>query len=311
MSIDNLVLLLQTYYQVNTKHPVPSALEFRVFDLYALRNVQVVTGWVQIRNCSYLTQMAGGLSQLREIRSINRYYGAFSLESNAQLTGGLQAVFPALPFGSVQLGSVVNNPNFCDDSDTRFHLQSNAPAAQCGCTDTLALNIMNMTSGTPINVPGAAPIPGVSLTYYDDGSCEGPTCSSCITGTTGTCAFRLNNGDNLCVVAVNGICPPLANGSGTQACDLCVGVVCNEPPSCFNASSGVCSNTSGLCVYSAYLPAGSQCNDGNPSTGKSGASLFHLAYEFNSHLVAPYVSLVVCTNVCLCGLERGKWYGLY
>ena len=147
----------------------------------------------------------------------------------------------------------MSNPRLCDNSDTRFSLQGNAPAAQCGCTDPLALNVMNMAS---------------NVTYYDDGTCEGATCSNCITGSTGTCAFPLSNGDSLCMAAVNGTCPVLANGSQTQACDLCAGVVCNEPPSCYNAASGVCSSTSGLCMYSTWLPAGTGCNDGNPTTGR-------------------------------------------
>ena len=236
-----------------------SSIEFRVHDLSALREIESVSGRVEVSRCPQLARFDGGLGKLWEVLGYANGGDKrpISIENNAILGGGLSLIMPSLPAGSVELMGVHDNPMLCVDSaDGRVRGTGNAEQSLCGCPFSGASNY------------------NANATFHD-GSCDLVQCAACAPGTSGRCFYDATESGSdeddttkVCVaMALDGTCPVLADGTQTELCDLCGDVVCDTPPNCRDASSGTCLGRTGQCVYATLLAENSLCDDGNLFTG--------------------------------------------
>ena len=231
-----------------------------------LRNIETVTGIVEISGCDDLIRFDGGLGQLRRVTGLINNAGPIDIRNNLRLTGNLQRMLPALPSGSLKLGEVSGNPELCiPTAESRFVHRLNADVADCGCPQI----------DSPYFDMGVD---------YDDGSCDSVQCGSCSPGTHGRCSFQQGS-DTICVPMQNDtvtgvlgcpttdihgpdcIGPYCVSGFSTELCLLCTAIAtCDTPPSC-RSNVGVCALSTGRCEYTTLLPLNAGCNDGNPFTG--------------------------------------------
>jgi hypothetical protein len=222
--------------------------DFRVRSLHALKNVQRVSGVIEVSNCQHLERFDGAFAQLKSVgktwlHSDDRsYMQVMTVRNNTRLRGVVTSMFPALPLG-MRSGSISNNPDLCSNpDDSRFgSAVDNKPSELCTCESYTEL-------------------------------CDVVQCKGCAPGTSGNCFFKPRDWkasqEKICIPREPGtdLCPFLPGVGQSVACDLCEGhEKCDDAPQC--KKEGTCNPTTGMCEYAQNKGRGAHCDDGSLFTG--------------------------------------------